>query len=133
MACDYAINPLLLDAGLTLPKDVLIDHRLRGMSAERIYNLIEEQHNQDDSNGERHNQDGSSDDPPFASVLALEDFERFVYVLSVLERYPAQKCAVRVVAAFDNMQRVFEKQVGKESLGDALRVIRALQLAGDAE
>jgi predicted metal-dependent peptidase len=42
-ACDYAINPLLLDAGLTLPKDVLVDHRFRGMSAERIYNLIEEQ------------------------------------------------------------------------------------------
>ncbi len=31
---------------------------------------------------------------PFASVLELEDFERFVYVLSVLERYPARKCAV---------------------------------------
>jgi hypothetical protein len=43
MACDYAINPLLLDARFTLPKDVLIDHRFRGMSAERIYNLIEEQ------------------------------------------------------------------------------------------
>jgi hypothetical protein len=28
---------------------------------------------------------------PFASVLELEDFERFVYVLS--ERYPARKCA----------------------------------------
>ena len=31
---------------------------------------------------------------PFASVLELEDFERFVYVLSVLQRYPARKCAV---------------------------------------
>jgi predicted metal-dependent peptidase len=61
MACDYAINPLLLDAGLTLPKDVLIDHRFRGMSAERIYNLIEKQQDQDGSNGERQNQDGSSD------------------------------------------------------------------------
>ena len=60
MACDYAINPLLLDAGLTLPKDVLIDHRFRGMSAERIYNLIEEQRDQDGSNGERENQDGAS-------------------------------------------------------------------------
>ena len=60
MACDYAINPLLLDAGLTLPKDVLIDHRFRGMSAERIYNLIEEQQDQDGSNGEGKNQDGSS-------------------------------------------------------------------------
>jgi predicted metal-dependent peptidase len=61
MACDYAINPLLLDAGLTLPKDVLIDHRFRGMSAERIYNLIEEQQHLDGSNGERQDQDGSSD------------------------------------------------------------------------
>ena len=25
MACDYAINPMLVDAGLTLPKDVLLD------------------------------------------------------------------------------------------------------------
>jgi hypothetical protein len=33
-------------------------------------------------------------DAPFASVLALEDFERFVYVLSVLEKYPDQTCAV---------------------------------------
>ena len=60
MACDYAINPLLLDAGLTLPKDVLIDHRFRGMSAERIYNLIEEQQDQDGSNGEDEKQDGAS-------------------------------------------------------------------------
>jgi hypothetical protein len=33
------------------------------------------------------------EESPFASILALEDFERFVYVLSVLERYPDQKCA----------------------------------------
>jgi predicted metal-dependent peptidase len=60
MACDYAINPLLLDAGLTLPKDVLIDHRFRGMSAERIYNLIEEHQDQDSTKGERENQEGAS-------------------------------------------------------------------------
>jgi len=60
MACDYAINPLLLDAGLTLPKDVLIDHRFRGMSAGRIYNLIEEQRDQDDSNGEREKRDDAA-------------------------------------------------------------------------
>ncbi|MBB6143704.1 putative metal-dependent peptidase [Silvibacterium bohemicum] len=42
-ACDFAINPLLLDAGLILPKDVLIDNRFRGMSAEHIYNLLEEE------------------------------------------------------------------------------------------
>jgi predicted metal-dependent peptidase len=60
MACDYAINPLLLDAGLTLPKDVLVEHRFRGMSAERIYNLIDEQQDQDSSNGEGENADGAA-------------------------------------------------------------------------
>ncbi len=49
MACDYAINPMLLDAGLTLPKDVFIDDGFRGMSAERIYNLIEEEQDQEGS------------------------------------------------------------------------------------
>ncbi len=56
MACDYAINPILLDAGLTLPKDVLIDNRFRGMSAERIYNLIEEEEKQEDSSGQSESQ-----------------------------------------------------------------------------
>jgi hypothetical protein len=34
-----------------------------------------------------------SEDAPFASVLALGDFERFVYVLSVLEKYSDEDCA----------------------------------------
>jgi predicted metal-dependent peptidase len=51
IACDYAINPILLDAGLLLPKDVLIDNRFRGMSAERIYNLLEQEENQASSSG----------------------------------------------------------------------------------
>jgi hypothetical protein len=33
-------------------------------------------------------------DVPFASILSLNDFERFVYVLSVLERFSDQECAV---------------------------------------
>ncbi|HEY3705352.1 MAG TPA: VWA-like domain-containing protein [Terracidiphilus sp.] len=41
VACDFAINPLLVDAGLSLPDGVLIDNRFRGMSAEQIYNLLE--------------------------------------------------------------------------------------------
>jgi predicted metal-dependent peptidase len=41
MACDYAINPMLLDAGLTLPKGVLCEARFRGMSGEKIYNWLE--------------------------------------------------------------------------------------------
>ena len=45
MACDYAINPMLRDAGLTLPKDVLYEARFVGMSAEEIYNLLEAEEN----------------------------------------------------------------------------------------
>jgi len=41
VACDFAINPLLVDAGLSLPDGLLIDNRFRGMSAEQIYNLLE--------------------------------------------------------------------------------------------
>jgi predicted metal-dependent peptidase len=52
MACDYAINPLLIDAGLTLPKNVLLDDRFRGMSAERIYNLLEAEEDQNSSDDE---------------------------------------------------------------------------------
>jgi hypothetical protein len=66
MACDYAINPLLLEAGLILPKDVLIDHRFRGMSAERIYNLIEEQGtapSEQSTPGETFAEGGSGDEP----------------------------------------------------------------------
>jgi predicted metal-dependent peptidase len=64
MACDYAINPMLLDAGLTLPEDVLIDSRFRGMSAERIYNLIEEDERREDSSGQSESQTGNGSSAP---------------------------------------------------------------------
>jgi len=64
MACDYAINPMLLDAGLALPKGVLIDHRFRGMSAERIYNLIEEDEKQEGSFGKSETQSENGSGAP---------------------------------------------------------------------
>ncbi len=60
-ACDYAINPLLLDAGLSLPDDVLVDPRFRGMSAEQIYNLREAEA-QSDPGGESESAQGEDDD-----------------------------------------------------------------------
>jgi predicted metal-dependent peptidase len=69
VACDYAINPLVLDAGLTLPKGVLVEDRFRGMSAERIYNLLDEQEdggNQDqadDGYGDPTKAGGEHDEP----------------------------------------------------------------------
>lgn len=46
IACDLAINPLLLEYGFQLPSGVLIEPSLKGLTAEEIYNLIER-----DSNG----------------------------------------------------------------------------------
>jgi predicted metal-dependent peptidase len=42
-ACDYAVNPLVLDAGLLLPKGVLLDARFTGKSAEEIYGQLTEE------------------------------------------------------------------------------------------
>ncbi|MGA2000215.1 MAG: VWA-like domain-containing protein [Terriglobales bacterium] len=36
-AADYAVNPILLDNGITLPGDLLIDAAFRNLSAEEIY------------------------------------------------------------------------------------------------
>jgi predicted metal-dependent peptidase len=77
MACDYAINPMLLDARLTLPKDVLIDDRFRGMSAERIYNLIAAEENQEGSSEQAESKPGaeagaSEDKSPQSGHIANE-------------------------------------------------------------
>jgi predicted metal-dependent peptidase len=42
IACDYAINPLLVDEGLKPPPGSLMMNEYRGMTAEEIYPLIED-------------------------------------------------------------------------------------------
>ncbi|HVJ08409.1 MAG TPA: MarR family transcriptional regulator [Acidisarcina sp.] len=42
-------------------------------------------------------------------------------------RPQGKKCALRVISAFDRLQREFEKAVGKPALGDTLKVIRKLE------
>ena len=42
LACDFAINPLLIEDGLTPPPDSLWMDEYRGMTAEEIYPLLEE-------------------------------------------------------------------------------------------
>ncbi|QUN31842.1 hypothetical protein KB879_36565 (plasmid) [Cupriavidus sp. KK10] len=42
-ACDYAINPLVLSAGLQLPAGALIDGRFLGKSAEEIYAMLRQE------------------------------------------------------------------------------------------
>jgi predicted metal-dependent peptidase len=50
-ACDYAINPIIVDAGMMLPEGALLDNCYRGMSAERIYNLRESEQQQQQPHG----------------------------------------------------------------------------------
>tara|TARA_Y100000310_G_scaffold345399_1_gene464471 strand:+ start:1205 stop:2467 length:1263 start_codon:yes stop_codon:yes gene_type:complete len=40
-ACDYAINPIVLDAELKMPDDCLYEKEYRDMSAEEIYNKLD--------------------------------------------------------------------------------------------
>lgn len=40
IACDHAINPLLLAAGFTLPEGGLVDSRYEGMTAEAIFDAL---------------------------------------------------------------------------------------------
>jgi predicted metal-dependent peptidase len=42
LACDYAINPLLIDDGLTPPPNALVMPPYKGMTAEEIYPLIDD-------------------------------------------------------------------------------------------
>src|ERR1700689_1446416 len=51
-ACDYAINPILLDAGLHLPEGVLVDDRFREMSAEQIYIQLQTEVEQEPSSAD---------------------------------------------------------------------------------
>jgi predicted metal-dependent peptidase len=62
MACDYAINPMLLDAGLSLPEEVLYEAHFRGMSAEEIYNRLEAEEEQSSQNpSDAGNQGGNAE------------------------------------------------------------------------
>lgn len=42
LACDYAVNPLLIDDGLTPPPNVMVLDEYRGMTAEEIYPCLDD-------------------------------------------------------------------------------------------
>lgn len=61
-------------------------------------------------------------DAPFVSILALEDFERFVYVLSVLEGYVDQDCALLLAASAQEVRNARQralKHIAEFEMGEA--------------
>jgi len=60
-ACDYAVNPMVRDAGMTVGKGWLLDDRYVAMSAEQIFNLLPPEDGGGDGEGESGDQpDGSA-------------------------------------------------------------------------
>ncbi|MFK7815707.1 MAG: VWA-like domain-containing protein [Gammaproteobacteria bacterium] len=75
LACDYAVNPLLINDGLKAPPETLVDDGYEGMTAEEIYHYIDDLDNEDseldkesqeppdDQENNDPNQDGSDQQP----------------------------------------------------------------------
>jgi predicted metal-dependent peptidase len=61
-ACDYAINPIVLEAGMLLPKGVLVDTRFKGKSAEEIYGILAQEKRQKEKQQGKGKQDGGKPD-----------------------------------------------------------------------
>ncbi|MCR4469851.1 MULTISPECIES: DUF2201 family putative metallopeptidase [unclassified Burkholderia] len=59
-ACDYAVNPIVLDAGLQLPPGGLVDPRFKGRSAEEIYGVRQNEARQKARQGAGKQGDGQS-------------------------------------------------------------------------
>ena len=65
MACDYAINPIVLDAGMILPQGLLVNPDYSGKSAEEIFAILQSQPPKpEDSDG-----DGQPDGSTCGKVL----------------------------------------------------------------
>jgi predicted metal-dependent peptidase len=73
LACDYAINPLLIDDGLKPPPNSLVIPMYRGMTAEEIYPLIDDQDESETLDRHAYDSEGSSQGA--SSGLREEDLQ----------------------------------------------------------
>ncbi len=69
LACDFAINPILIHDGLTAPPGALYSHEYEGMTAEEIYPLLQDNENDSTNDENLHDkpeeqQEGKGQEPP---------------------------------------------------------------------
>lgn len=84
LACDYAINPLLIRDGLKPPPNTLREKSYEGMTAEEIYPFIDEfdnnepmdDHLYDDESETGENNQGQSDSPPPPDMPDSDDAQK---------------------------------------------------------
>jgi predicted metal-dependent peptidase len=74
LACDYAINPLLIDDGLTPPPNALVMPPYKGMTAEEIYPLIDD--NDQSETLDKHAYDQDNQQGGSRSGMTEKDLER---------------------------------------------------------
>ncbi|SDW83867.1 vWA domain-containing protein [Thiocapsa roseopersicina] len=74
LACDYAINPLLIDEGLTPPPNALVMPPYKGMTAEEIYPLIDD--NDESETLDTHAYDRDSRQGGSRSGMSEKDLDR---------------------------------------------------------
>lgn len=74
LACDHAINPLLIEDGLTPPPAALNNPRFKGLTAEEIYPLLEEE--DDAETLDRHVYDADNQRGGNQSGLSEKDLDK---------------------------------------------------------
>ena len=63
IACDYVINMYILDVlGMKLPEGGLYDERFKGMGAEKVYSILDDELDQDKDQNDESNSDQSGND-----------------------------------------------------------------------
>ena len=141
IACDYAINPLLIKDGLTPPTGALIEDKFEGMTAEEIYPCLDDatddqqtldQHlyDPDQSDDATQSQDrGDQNDRPSRSTQTREQGDRPDRV-SQTERSPPDAGAPRPTPLSAGEREALSVQWQQRLAGAAQQAMQAGQLGG---
>ena len=64
LACDYAVNPMLIDEGLVAPPGTLVEENFSGMTAEEIYPCLKDKDDGDMDDAENNNEGNEQSNDP---------------------------------------------------------------------
>jgi predicted metal-dependent peptidase len=104
LACDYAINPLLIDDGLTPPPNALVMPPYKGMTAEEIYPLIDD--NDQSETLDKHAYDQDHQQGGSRSGMSEKDLEREREQQDRLEGESERGARRRALGATESSRRV---------------------------